>query len=42
MEMPTWFQDDLRMAWEMKDVYLIVQLNKSWFKTLKELDKNKE
>ena len=41
MEMPKWYQEELRMAFEAKNVYLIVQLNKNWYATLAEYNKNK-
>lgn len=42
MEMPKWYREEMQMAYESKDVYLIVQLNKNWFKTLKEVEKKYE
>jgi hypothetical protein len=39
MEMPIWYQEELRESFFEKDVFTIIQLNKSWYKTLKQIQK---
>lgn len=36
MEMPKWYREELRIAFAEKNVFTIIQLNKSWYKTLKQ------
>lgn len=37
IKMPFWFQEEMMRAFQNKDVYLIVQLNKNWNIYLKEV-----
>lgn len=39
MEMPKWYREELRIAFAEKNVFTIIQLNKSWYKTLKQIQK---
>lgn len=42
MEMPKWYREEMQMAYESKDIYLILRLNRNWFKTLKEVNEQQE
>lgn len=42
MEMPDWYKQELKIAFREKDTFTIIQLNKSWYKTLKMIYKEKD
>lgn len=42
MNMPSWFKEEMMNAFRSKDVYLIVELNKSWNEYLKKFDESKK